>query len=659
MMKKYPKTKYPDDPESNGVFAEGEIVIQEKMDGCLPYNQRVQTENGSIPIGKIVNNEMDVKVKSLDSNGNIVYERITNYYKNGSSDRWLSVDFDGKRSSCVKLTPNHEVYTVSGTKQAGDLSPGDKLISDKPELTDGAKEMLVGSLLGDASMGNPNKYKNCHIEETHGENQHKYSEFKMRILGELISNSYTEFSAFSEECPEKEKLKYTTVANRSINGLCEKFISDNGEKKIPESIEITDRILAILYGDDGSCSFSEHQRPRATIHTNGFTKEEVKRLFESIGIEGRVAEYGYGPMVEFSSDGTEELFSRVSKWLPECMSYKVSDEYWNDECLWEVQDYDRQTFEITSVEEFTPHNKTKYDIEVENTHRYYTKNILVSNSNFRFCLDSNLDEEYQEDGRNLVFGSRNVAYKNSKDETNQFAETMGYLRRTVDIDAVEQVQDVFGPLTFFGESMENPHTIKEYDFGEIPLFIGFDIWQHDEGRFLPRGEMEHVYDQLGIETVPVVDIVQAEAWGDYEFGVPESEYGDVKAEGVVFKNHTTETYAKFVREDFKERKNKSFGKPKKQQESGAEKLSYQYVTDSRIEKTAHKLLDEGDYDRFQMEMMQDLPVAVIEDMAEEEAKRIFTEERWEIDIAEFRSITASRCAQVLKRMLARRRKESI
>ena len=72
------------------------------------------------------------------------------------------------------------------------------------------------------------------------------------------------------------------------------------------------------------------------------------------------------------------------------------------------------------------------------------------------------------------------------------------------------------------------------------------------------------------------------------------------------------------------------------------------------------MIDEGPYDSLQMEMMQPtdeimgLPQLVIKDMAEEEAVDVFLNERWEVDIGEFRSMTASRCAQVLKNMIQKR-----
>ncbi len=292
-----------------------------------------------------------------------------------------------------------------------------------------------------------------------------------------------------------------------------------------------------------------------------------------------------------------------------------------------------------------------------------TEKIDCANS--RFCLEENLDEQFHTEQRDIVYGSRNVVYKNPDDESNQFGETIEYVRETVDIDELRSIQNDLGELTLFGESMENPHTITEYRFDELPLFIGFDIWQHEESQFLPREEMERVFDRIGLETVPVIDIVRAEAWDQYEFEVPESEYGDVKAEGVVLKNHDTDVYGKFVREDFQERNKKAFNQKPSGETPDAIKCSRTYITNARIEKCAHKAVDEGPFDSLQMEMMAPdgewpgLATTVIRDMAEEEAAHILTNESYELDIGEFRSDVASRCAQVLKKMIARRRRDSL
>lgn len=279
----------------------------------------------------------------------------------------------------------------------------------------------------------------------------------------------------------------------------------------------------------------------------------------------------------------------------------------------------------------------------------------LDGASFRFMLQKHLDEKYHDDDRDIVFGSRNIQYKNAKDESNQFEDTMQYIRAIVNSDAIENIEESYGPLTFFGESMENPHTIS-YDWENTPLFIGFDIWSHDAGSFLTRSTVESIYSDIGLDVVPLITTVTADTWDDYDFECPESEYYDGLAEGVMFKNHATEVYAKFVREDFKEKNKEAFGQ-KPTEPSGADRLSYSYITNARIEKNAYKMIDEGPWESLQMEMMAPkddypgLPQKVIRDMVDEEGYAIFMDESWEVDLGEFRSSVSSRCATVLRRMI--------
>ena len=299
--------------------------------------------------------------------------------------------------------------------------------------------------------------------------------------------------------------------------------------------------------------------------------------------------------------------------------------------------------------------KLHYPDNKENKHFLDDGEVVIQEKadggNSRFCREKHLDEQFHTDDREIVFGSRNVQFKNKKDENKQFAHAIEHVRERVSDDDLAQVEDTLGGrVTVFGEAM-HPHTL-EYDFETAPDFVGFDIWDHNRNQFVPPSDAEHFIENvLGLAFAPILDRVPVEEWDDYTLQVPKSAYGDVKAEGVVLKNPTTGVWTKMVRDDFKEKNKETFGKPKKYQESGAEKLSYQYITNHRIRKQVHKLLDEGEWESKRMEMMEDLPEAVIRDMAEEESGNIFMHENWEVDIAEFRSVTSSRCARILRKMI--------
>lgn len=286
----------------------------------------------------------------------------------------------------------------------------------------------------------------------------------------------------------------------------------------------------------------------------------------------------------------------------------------------------------------------------------------LDGGNGRFMHQRHLDEEYQQEDRGLVFGSRNVVYKNEKDVADMFSEPIEYVREVVSPDQIAIEEEEYdAEFVFFGEYMV-PHTIQGYDWDNIPRFIGFDVWNERTERFMHPETARDIFHKLGLEYAPIIEVCDASDWeeGDTRFHkedghlqVPESEYGDVRAEGFMFKNPTTDVYAKYVREDFKETNNKTFNSTSNEP-SGAEKLSHNYVTNARIEKQIHKLVNEEGWD-YEMDMMEELPEAVIRDMAEEEAGNIFMEENYEVDLHEFRSTISSRCANVLRKTINERK----
>lgn len=279
----------------------------------------------------------------------------------------------------------------------------------------------------------------------------------------------------------------------------------------------------------------------------------------------------------------------------------------------------------------------------------------LDGANFRFMWEDHLDEEYHTEDRDLVFGSRNVVFKNPKDENKQFKHAIEYVRENLILYELLEAEEIHNqPLVFFGEAM-HPHTL-EYDWDNTPAVVGFDIWKVNGESWVHPHEANKWFERMGIPAAPIVEKIDCDEIDEYgEFEAPQSAFGDVKAEGLALKNPTTGVRGKWVREDFKEKNKETFGKPKRYQESGAEKLSYQYVTNQRIRKCAHKLVDEGEWGGLQMEMMEDLPERVIRDMADEEGGNIFMEENWEVDIADFRSTTSSRCAKVLRKMINEQR----
>ena len=78
-MYKYSKVLHIGAPLVETIFNE-EVEITEKVDGCFEYTTRIMTDQGNIPIGKIVNQKLDVMVLSYNTDmKQAEYKRILVY----------------------------------------------------------------------------------------------------------------------------------------------------------------------------------------------------------------------------------------------------------------------------------------------------------------------------------------------------------------------------------------------------------------------------------------------------------------------------------------------------------------------------------------------------------------------------------------------------
>lgn len=178
-------------------------------------------------------------------------------------------------------------------------------------------------------------------------------------------------------------------------------------------------------------------------------------------------------------------------------------------------------------------------------------------------------------------------------------------------------------LIYYGEYMTS-HTVQ-YDWKTIPRFLGFDIYNRKEERFLNRQEKELEFEFLNLQIVPLIleKKVKDLTIDKIEELLPQSAYGPVNAEGIVLKAYGLTNkwgrpcWAKIVRPEFKEQNKKLFGDPKKEKEEDRDTYAiYQtYFTPARYHKVLLKLKDEGH--PMQMETMAHYPKALLQDFYEE------------------------------------------
>lgn len=293
---------------------------------------------------------------------------------------------------------------------------------------------------------------------------------------------------------------------------------------------------------------------------------------------------------------------------------------------------------------------------------------IFSNPNDEIVIEEKLDGAnfrwYINDFGQIIFGSHTQQLSEDKDHKYQknFERCINHIKEKLyGKDLLK-----YKGMIFYGECCVK-HTIN-YNWEKIPPFLGFDI-NNDENenypkRYLPYPLVKEVYEELGLNFVPVIKVCKASELKVSEINdsvVPDSEYfslssQDKKAEGIIFKKYRFDEnnkddgqiFAKYVREKFKEKNKEVFGGGKKFAKDDAEYFTAVYCTNARIDKCIFKLTDEGK--KLGMELMGELLNLVYKDIWEENWNEIAFSKK-KIDLQKFKQLISKRVLEVLKQVI--------
>lgn len=275
----------------------------------------------------------------------------------------------------------------------------------------------------------------------------------------------------------------------------------------------------------------------------------------------------------------------------------------------------------------------------------------LDGANFRFTWEDDV----------LHVGTRNHSYVwDDENIPKAFRHAVEYVKeREADLKNV-------GDVTFFGEAM-HLHSIKydsvEYNqppkgsahFGDgHPSVVLFDAYK--DGQWM---DWDAFFDLIKPTRFAPTRVI-ARGGGEWvkennALDIPDESMFGGSPEGIVVRRVDGTVRAKKVSQDFNEKNAVAFNDSSKADGDAASFVAA-FVTDSRIEKEAHKLIDSGKYDAPQMGMMEDLPRNVLSDVMAENGWDLLTsggfEAQWDDDFkAEVRSRASKKCARVLKSMV--------
>ena len=108
-----------------------DMIIVDEIHTCFTYDTLIDTDEGFLKIGEIVENGIDCKVKSRGKKGRIKYEHIMDYHKYALKTSLLELSFidDKNTEHIIKCTPDHEILTSNrGYVRADEIDENDDVI---------------------------------------------------------------------------------------------------------------------------------------------------------------------------------------------------------------------------------------------------------------------------------------------------------------------------------------------------------------------------------------------------------------------------------------------------------------------------------------------------------------------------------------------------
>lgn len=177
-------------------------------------------------------------------------------------------------------------------------------------LSDRAKEIILGSLLGDGSLKIHEPYRNARFSFRHSVEQEPYFNWKKNQLKEISSQKCCWLQkADQKSYSSKPKLRYQSLALEPLSELYE-LTHKRGKLKVRRKWlnMLTPLSLAVWWMDDGSIISNGR---KGVICTDGFDEEAVKTLAQYLNKVWNVKVH-VAP-VKKPRDGKREKYFRL--WL--------------------------------------------------------------------------------------------------------------------------------------------------------------------------------------------------------------------------------------------------------------------------------------------------------------------------------------------------------
>jgi len=368
------------------------------MFGCFSYNTRVTLADGSTEkIGRIVNQKLAVEVRTYDPDSDSIVNRpVTNWFDNGPAAQFLQFTVEksgGNGRSQFAATANHLVRTPGGWREAGELIPGDRVLSNESARLSGQQwQVVLGGLMGDAHLApNLRGRHGVRLRMGHGAKHVDYLDWKASLLGNLGQSRSTNAkgAAFVDLSPLPE-----------LGELREVVYWGDGKKHLTDDYikSLTPLALAVWFMDDGSFSERSKGLQNRTAGRSGRVEFCVEAMSEASrvrvadhlrdthGIESRLALRGAAQRsyLTLTSEGSRVFQELVAPFVHPSMEYKLLPRVRGRFTM--VPEFVEPREVLVPAKVLDVHVKPRarsmhrFDIEVDGTHNYFVDGVMVHNS---------------------------------------------------------------------------------------------------------------------------------------------------------------------------------------------------------------------------------------------------------------------------------------
>ena len=367
------------------------------IDECFAYGEPVTLADGSrVPIGQIVEREMPVEVLSYnEETGKTEAKPIARWMKKQPHLPCVRVHFDNNRS--IVCTFNHKFYTPNGQRHAAELEAGDFVYANYESITQHQFDVVAGAAVGDGHLRLTGSKMRGRLSMNHGMAQLDYLNYKDQLLGDLVATPPRFQPVLPGQFSKVGTYHLSTLSRPHIALLHDELYLEGRKTISADYLEHLDELgLALWYLDDGSLLHGEssgtlkdgsrafYPNSRSIFNVQGSNVAEahliLKWLGEEWGIEGGVSDNAKGPVVWLTLPGTRRLHEIIASFVPPKMQYKLLPEF-QDKFEMPVDNGSGAGLSMSRVRRVEPVAPPAlvYNIEVEDNHNYFVRDMLVAN----------------------------------------------------------------------------------------------------------------------------------------------------------------------------------------------------------------------------------------------------------------------------------------